>query len=252
MISAPAVGVSISVSSRASVDLPEPDSPTTASVRPAFSVNETPASALTLAAPREQAARDRDIRATSARASSTGAHAARLAALRARRGSSGVKQRARPEFAARRGRRGAPAGVEGEAAARREQAARAAGRTGPARRREWRAAGAASRARAARRAARRCRDDADRRTVRASSFASTCCPAYCTMTRSAVSATTPMSWVISTSPMPFCWRSETSRSRICAWIVTSSAVVGSSAISSFGRQASAIAIITRWLMPPES
>ena len=46
--------------------------------------------------------------------------------------------------------------------------------------------------------------------------------------------------------------SDSSRSRICAWIVTSSAVVGSSAISSFGRQASAIAIITRWLMPPES
>ena len=42
------------------------------------------------------------------------------------------------------------------------------------------------------------------------------------------------------------------RSRICAWIVTSSAVVGSSAISSVGLQASAIAIITRWRMPPES
>ena len=41
-------------------------------------------------------------------------------------------------------------------------------------------------------------------------------------------------------------------SRICAWIVTSSAVVGSSAISSVGLQASAIAIITRWRMPPES
>ena len=42
------------------------------------------------------------------------------------------------------------------------------------------------------------------------------------------------------------------RSRICAWIVTSSAVVGSSAISSFGLQASAIAIITRCRIPPES
>ncbi len=41
------------------------------------------------------------------------------------------------------------------------------------------------------------------------------------------------------------------RSRIWAWIVTSSAVVGSSAIRSFGRQASAMAIITRWRMPPE-
>ncbi|MDT4833012.1 hypothetical protein FQZ97_665960 [compost metagenome] len=40
--------------------------------------------------------------------------------------------------------------------------------------------------------------------------------------------------------------------RICAWIVTSSAVVGSSAISSCGLHDSAIAIITRWRMPPES
>ena len=40
--------------------------------------------------------------------------------------------------------------------------------------------------------------------------------------------------------------------RICAWIVTSSAVVGSSAIRSLGLQASEIAIITRWRMPPES
>ena len=42
------------------------------------------------------------------------------------------------------------------------------------------------------------------------------------------------------------------RSRICAWIVTSSAVVGSSAISSAGPEASAIAIMARWRRPPES
>jgi hypothetical protein len=46
--------------------------------------------------------------------------------------------------------------------------------------------------------------------------------------------------------------SSRSRSRICAWIVTSSAVVGSSAISSFGLQASAIAIIARCRIPPEN
>ena len=40
--------------------------------------------------------------------------------------------------------------------------------------------------------------------------------------------------------------------RICAWTVTSSAVVGSSAISRRGRHDSAIAIITRCRMPPES
>ena len=41
-------------------------------------------------------------------------------------------------------------------------------------------------------------------------------------------------------------------SRICAWIVTSSAVVGSSAMMSFGLHARPIAIITRWRMPPEN
>ena len=42
------------------------------------------------------------------------------------------------------------------------------------------------------------------------------------------------------------------RSRICAWMVTSSAEVGSSAISTLGLQASAMAIMARWRMPPES
>ena len=41
------------------------------------------------------------------------------------------------------------------------------------------------------------------------------------------------------------------RSRICACVVTSSAVVGSSAIRTSGLQASAMAIMTRWRMPPE-
>ncbi len=42
------------------------------------------------------------------------------------------------------------------------------------------------------------------------------------------------------------------RSRICACTVTSSAVVGSSAISSSGLLTSAIAIIARWRIPPEN
>ncbi len=37
-----------------------------------------------------------------------------------------------------------------------------------------------------------------------------------------------------------------------AWMVTSSAVVGSSAITSFGLLAKASAISTRWHIPPES
>ena len=41
-------------------------------------------------------------------------------------------------------------------------------------------------------------------------------------------------------------------SKICAWMVTSKAVVGSSAIKSFGSQARAVAIITLCRIPPES
>ena len=50
--------------------------------------------------------------------------------------------------------------------------------------------------------------------------------------------------------MPSRSRSSIISSRICAWIVTSSAVVGSSATISLGSHASAIAIITRWRIPP--
>ena len=77
-------------------------------------------------------------------------------------------------------------------------------------------------------------------------------PAYITTTRCAVSATTPIAWVISMIAMPKRDFISASRSRICAWIVTSSAVVGSSAISSLGLHDSAMAIITRWRMPPEN
>ena len=57
---------------------------------------------------------------------------------------------------------------------------------------------------------------------------------------------------MSSSPVPVrSWISLIS-SRIWRWIVTSRAVVGSSAMSSFGLQLSAIAIITRWRMPPDS
>ena len=81
---------------------------------------------------------------------------------------------------------------------------------------------------------------------------STILPAYITMTRLALAAITPRSCVIRITAIFRSLRSASSRSRICAWIVTSSAVVGSSAISSLGEQASAMAIITRWRRPPES
>ena len=73
-----------------------------------------------------------------------------------------------------------------------------------------------------------------------------------TAIRSAMSATTPRSCVTRMIAAPVSSRSSRIRWRICAWIVTSSAVVGSSAISTDGLQESAIAIITRWRMPPEN
>ena len=66
---------------------------------------------------------------------------------------------------------------------------------------------------------------------------STTRPSYITATRSAISATTPRSWVMSITAMPSSRLSSLISSRICAWVVTSSAVVGSSAISSSGSQA---------------
>src|SRR6266852_1439004 len=79
---------------------------------------------------------------------------------------------------------------------------------------------------------------------------STTCPAYSTTTRSARPATSPRSWVMSMTAMPSSACRRSSSSRIWAWIVTSSAVVGSSAISSLGWHTSAIAIITRCRIPP--
>ena len=70
-------------------------------------------------------------------------------------------------------------------------------------------------------------------------------PAYITKTRSAPPATTPRSWVMST--MAELMRSLISirTSRTCACTVTSSAVVGSSAMRRSGSQAMAMAIIAR-------
>ena len=73
-----------------------------------------------------------------------------------------------------------------------------------------------------------------------------------TATRSALPAMTPRSWVTRMTAIFRRWRRSSRSSRICFWIVTSSAVVGSSAIRSLGSQARAMAIMTRWRMPPDS
>ena len=101
-------------------------------------------------------------------------------------------------------------------------------------------------------AARACRDGAARRTAAATGANSTMRPRYITATSSAICAITPMSWVISISAMPLVRCSRRSRARICACVVTSSAVVGSSAIRMSGSAASASAMPTRWRRPPLS
>ena len=81
---------------------------------------------------------------------------------------------------------------------------------------------------------------------------STMRPPYITAISSVCPATTPRSWVTRITDMLRSWRCSAMRSRICDCTVTSSAVVGSSANSSVGPQARAMAIITRWRMPPDS
>src|SRR5207237_1337295 len=81
---------------------------------------------------------------------------------------------------------------------------------------------------------------------------STTRPAYMTMISSATSATTPRSWVMRMTAELKSSFSRSISSRIWAWMVTSSAVVGSSAIRTSGLQESAIAIIARCRIPPEN
>ena len=66
------------------------------------------------------------------------------------------------------------------------------------------------------------------------------------------SASTDRSWLMIISPTPSSLTSPDSTSSTWLWTITSSAVVGSSAITRSGRQASAIAIITRCRWPPLS
>ena len=82
--------------------------------------------------------------------------------------------------------------------------------------------------------------------------ASTTWPAYMTATSSHRSATTPRSWLTIYTDRPVSLTSERSRLSISACTVTSSAVVGSSAMSSRGEPVSASAMQTRCAMPPDS
>ena len=96
-----------------------------------------------------------------------------------------------------------------------------------------------ARARQRARAAPRCRDALGGRRCRGSRRARRSGPHTSTATRSTSRATTPRSWVTQTTAIPVSACSVSTRSRICCWIVTSSAVVGSSAISTRGEVESA-------------
>ena len=77
-------------------------------------------------------------------------------------------------------------------------------------------------------------------------------PAYMMLMRSTYRATTPRLWVMRSRAMSRSRVRVCIRSRIWAWMVTSRDVVGSSAMMRSGSQLSAMAIITRCLMPPEN
>ena len=81
--------------------------------------------------------------------------------------------------------------------------------------------------------------------------ASTILPAYITASLSHMRATIPRLCVTKMIATPVCSCNSRSRSRYCAWIVTSRLVVGSSAMISFGPPASAIAPTMRCRMPPD-
>jgi hypothetical protein len=64
--------------------------------------------------------------------------------------------------------------------------------------------------------------------------------------------TVARSWLIQISAVPLSFASAFISARICAWIETSRAVVGSSAMISSGSCSKAMAMATRWRMPPEN
>src|SRR5437773_12555768 len=80
---------------------------------------------------------------------------------------------------------------------------------------------------------------------------STTVPPYITATLSASREMTLMSWLMSIVAILYSDFSSASRPTILDWIVASSPVVGSSAMSRDGSDESAIAIMARWHMPPD-
>ena len=230
----PAVGRCSPTSVRASVVLPEPDSPTSATTSPARTARSTPSRARATR-PLRVDELDPDARAPRGarrRAVVAGHRRVRLADPDAGR-RAGPPRRRR---SARLGRQAAPSTARGQRGC--ERAAARAGRAGPAGRRAARpganrAAGSPIRGNAAGQRAgvgvQRVGEDLLGRCP-----SSTTRPAYITATRSQTSASTDRSWLIIISPTPRSRTRSESRSSTCACTITSSAVVGSSATISCG------------------
>ena len=81
---------------------------------------------------------------------------------------------------------------------------------------------------------------------------STMCPAYMIEIESAISSSSDRSCVMNSTANPSRSRSAASSSRISRWVTTSRAVVGSSMMTICGSSASAIAIMARCRIPPDS
>ncbi len=92
----------------------------------------------------------------------------------------------------------------------------------------------------------------DRRKSTSEGADSTISPAYMIAMRSLNSTSSERSCVMKSTAKPSRFLSVSSSCRISRCTTTSSAVVGSSITISSGSSASAIAITTRWRMPPES
>ena len=252
----PPVGSSSRVISRPVVVLPQPDSPTSASVSPAQHLEVEPVDRLhrpDLALQQPPGDREVLLQAASRRAGRSRGSWAGSLQLRARSqpcrhllvqdpAPLGVVEVAgAPGGPARLAQLrtlglGQPAGAAPGAAARVERAAR--GRVSR-RRRASRGSASAGPCRPVEAAAStpagpRCRGARARRTSRRRCPSRRTRPPYITRMSSANSATTPRSWVMSMIAESNSACRSRIRSRICACTVTSSAVVGSSAISRSG------------------
>ena len=258
---APAVGSTSPRIARASVVLPQPDSPTSARISPGATARSTPSTARWPAAARGRG------RSTPRLVHLQGRHVRRRVDCIAPRRSRDAAVAAHGD--ARRPRAAAPAGAQHAARRRSRSGPSATGQRGwnvqpgrqVARERAGRRAARAGRSRDAGSPMRRERA-AERPAVRVQRVArrpssagpsSTIRPAYMTATRSQVDDEHRQ--VVADdhhADAEVARPASVIRSSTWACTMTSSAVVGSSAMTSRGRQASAIAIITRCFCPPES